>query len=98
MDVVGHKAERMNAMAIASYPFLHKKVETVTVAVLKKDVLSGITTQNDVVKGARAVDSWFSSHDPMNIRHESNNTSLTPQHKSGVGLATQRSTFACTIN
>jgi hypothetical protein len=67
----------MDAITVTLCPFLHEEIEPVTVCVVKKDILPGVSSQYHVVKGAWIMDSGFSSHGGS-LSGLSNYTSLTP--------------------
>jgi hypothetical protein len=56
VDMIGHEAESVNAVAESAGSFLEQKVETVTVVVGKEDGLAGVTPKNDMVESAGKMD------------------------------------------
>jgi hypothetical protein len=43
-------------------PFLKQKIEATAVGFIEEDVITGIATQHDVVKGTEIMDSGFAGH------------------------------------
>ena len=77
MDMVGHEAERVYAMAESLNPFLQEKVKAVPVLITEKDVLFAIATENDMVNSAGIMDAGFASH-AGTISHESTDAKPDP--------------------
>ena len=77
VDVVCHQAVRMDAVAEFLDPLLEEEVKPVPVAILKEDVLFGVSAQDDVVEGAGKVYALFAGHGEI-ISFKSKKASLTP--------------------
>jgi len=62
VHMVCHQAEGMNSMSEALSPFLQQKIEPVPVGVIEKNVLSRISTQDNVIICAGIMNTRFSCH------------------------------------
>jgi len=62
VHVVCHQAEGMDAMTEALGPFLEQKIEPVPVGIVGKDILSRISTKDNVIICAGIMDTGFSCH------------------------------------
>lgn len=62
MDMVCHEAEGMDAVAEPACPLLEKEVEAISVVAGKKDRLSAVASENDVIQSATQVYSRFACH------------------------------------
>ena len=62
VDVVCHQAVRMDAVAEFLDSFLEKEVKPEPVAILKENILFGVSAQDDVVEGAGKVYALFAGH------------------------------------
>jgi hypothetical protein len=75
--MVSHQTKGVDLASELLSGVLEDKIKPVPVAVVKKDRISGIATENDVVNGAGKMDAGFTSHGNRvveNIRK----SSLTP--------------------
>jgi len=62
MNVISHATEGVKSMAKSFDAFLYEQIESITVRVFEEYRLSGVTTKNDVIDGAREMDAWFTCH------------------------------------
>ena len=65
VQMIGHQAEGMNAVAEAADAFLDQFIEPRAVFSGKEDVLTCVTAQDDVVEAAGHVQTRFASHAAM---------------------------------
>jgi hypothetical protein len=77
VDVIRHQAKRMNTITVPLDPFLEQQVEAISVGIIIKDVLPGVSTQYHMVECSRKMNSWFSGHG-MILPPNSTIASLTP--------------------
>lgn len=62
MDMIGHLAKGMDAMAVLFDSFLQQQIKAAAILVTKENILAGIASHDHMVQGRRVVDSWFSCH------------------------------------
>lgn len=77
MDMVGHQAKSVDAATEFFHDVLEKMVETEPVAVIEKNRLSGVSTEDNMVDSAGKMDARFTCHDHI-IRENGRKSSLTP--------------------
>ena len=75
--MVGHQAKSVDTEPKALYPLLYEKIEAETVHVIEKNVLSCITSNDNVVACTGKVKSRFSCHASI-IPSSCNLAILTP--------------------
>lgn len=77
MNMIDHQAKSMDSIFIPFQPLLQKKVKANTIDIRTKDILTTIATKHDVVKCARKMYAWFTSHTEFQL-HNVKLSSLTP--------------------
>jgi hypothetical protein len=60
--VTSNQTIGMDAMLVFFYAFLDEKKESASVLFVKKNILTGVTSQDDMVTSARIMESRFSWH------------------------------------
>lgn len=65
VKMIGHEAVCMNAMLVFLYTFLEKKKELTSILLVKKNILTGIATKDDMITSTGIMESWFSSHEVL---------------------------------
>jgi hypothetical protein len=63
VDVVGHQTEGMHAAFELFDRVLKEEVKTTAVSIGEEHVIAGITTQDDVIDGARIVNAMLAGHE-----------------------------------
>ena len=64
--MVAHQTKAMDTVPIVRDALLQEKIKTIAVIVVKKDILSAVATQHDVVYAAVFVKSGFTRHGVLN--------------------------------
>lgn len=67
VDMVRHKAKRVNAVVEPLGSLLEKEVKAVPVGIVEEHVVAGIPAENDMVDGTWIMDTWFTWHDQILI-------------------------------
>jgi hypothetical protein len=62
MKMIRHQAIGMDAMLVFFYAFLEEKKESASILFVKKNILTGVASQDDMVTSARIMESRFSWH------------------------------------
>ena len=60
--MIGHQAECMDAVTVSLNAFLEQQVKPRPVCLGIKNILTAITSQNNVIESARIMDAGFTGH------------------------------------